>query len=331
MVRLQDVAAHAGVSVRTVSNVVNDFQYVAPATRARVQASIDVLGYRPNVAARNLRRGRTGLVALVVPEIDSPYFSDLAARMVRIAESDGWTVLIDQTDGDPGRERSLLRGERSQLVDGVVFSPWSMSAEELASRPDATPIVLLGEHAGAPPVDHVVIDNVTAAEEAVSHLVAGGRTRIAAIGVPPMLANETARQRQLGYRRALAAAGLPQRAELEVPVTSLHRAEGHRAMAALLASGAAPDAAFCFSDELALGALRAVVDAGQRVPEDIALAGFDDVEDGRFAVPRLTTVAPDKDGIARLALQSLRDRLAGDESPARVITAPHRLVVRESS
>jgi DNA-binding LacI/PurR family transcriptional regulator len=331
MVRLRDVAAHAGVSVRTVSNVVNDFQYVAPATRARVQASIDELGYRPNVAARNLRRGRTGLLALVVPEIDSPYFSELAARTVRIAETDGWTVLIDQTDGDPGRERSLLRGERSQLVDGVIFSPWSMSAEELASRPDATPIVLLGEHAGAPPVDHVVIDNVRAATDAVAHLIAGGRTRIAAIGVPPMLANETARQRQLGYRRALAAAGIAQRAELELSVTSLHRAEGHSAMTALLDSGVRPDAAFCFSDELALGALRAVVDAGLRVPEDIALVGFDDVEDGRFAVPRLTTVAPDKEGIARLALQSLRDRLAGDESPARVITAPHRLVVRQSS
>jgi DNA-binding LacI/PurR family transcriptional regulator len=102
-------------------------------------------------------------------------------------------------------------------------------------------------------------------------------------------------------------------------------------MTALLESGVHPDAAFCFSDELALGALRAVVDAGLRVPEDIALVGFDDVEDGRFAVPRLTTVAPDKEGIARLALQSLRDRLAGDESPARVITAPHRLVVRQSS
>ena len=331
MVRLRDVAAHAGVSVRTVSNVVNDFQYVAPATRARVQASIDALGYRPNVAARNLRRGRTGLLALVVPEIDSPYFSELAARTVRIAEQDGWTVLIDQTDGDPGRERSLLRGERSQLVDGVIFSPWSMSAEELASRPDATPIVLLGEHAGAPPVDHVVIDNIRAATDAVAHLIAGGRTRIAAIGVPPMLANETARQRQLGNRRALAAAGIAQRAELELSVTSLHRAEGYSAMTALLDSGVRPDAAFCFSDELALGALRAVVDAGLRVPEDIALVGFDDVEDGRFAVPRLTTVAPDKEGIARLALQSLRDRLAGDESPARVITAPHRLVVRQSS
>ena len=331
MARLQDVAAHAGVSVRTVSNVVNDFRHVAPATRARVQASIDALGYRPNVAARTLRRGRTGLVSLVVPEIDSPYFADLAARTVRIAERAGWTVLIDQTDGDGERERRLLRGDRSQLVDGVVFSPWAVTAEELADRTDATPIVLLGEHAGTPPVDHVVVDNVAAAAEAVAHLVQRGRRRIAALGPAATSAGETARQRELGYRQALAAAGLPERPELAAPVGSLHRAEGHRAMTALLQSAQPPDAVFCFSDELALGALRAVVDAGLRVPEDVALVGFDDVEDGRFAVPRLSTVAPDKDRIAELALQSLRDRLAGDESPARVITAPHRLVVRESS
>jgi DNA-binding LacI/PurR family transcriptional regulator len=331
MVRLRDVAAHAGVSIRTVSNVVNDFQYVAPATRARVQASIDALGYRPNVAARNLRRGRTGLLALVVPEIDSPYFSDLAARTVRIAEDDGWTVLIDQTDGDAARERRLLHGERSQLVDGVIFSPWSTAAEELATRRDATPFVLLGEHAGAPPVDHVVIDNVAAAREAVAHLLAGGRRDIAAIGIEASVANETARQRQLGFRGALAAAGLPWRADREAAVTSLHRAEGHRAMSGLLATGDRPDAVFCFSDELALGALRALADAGLRVPDDVALVGFDDIEDGRYAVPTLTTIAPDKDRIAQLALQVLRDRLAGDDRPARVITAPHRLVVRESS
>jgi DNA-binding LacI/PurR family transcriptional regulator len=102
-------------------------------------------------------------------------------------------------------------------------------------------------------------------------------------------------------------------------------------MAALLAAGPAPDAAFCFSDELALGALRAAADAGLRVPEDLALVGFDDIEDGRFAVPRLTTVSPDKDRIAELAIRSLRARLDGDEGAARVITAPHRLLVRESS
>src|SRR3954452_1501670 len=117
MVRLQDVAEHAGVSVRTVSNVVNGFRYVAPATRERVQASIDALGYRPNLAARTLRRGRTGLVALVIPEIDSPYFAELAARTVRIAGTRGMTVLIDQTDGDAEREKELLHGRRSQLVD----------------------------------------------------------------------------------------------------------------------------------------------------------------------------------------------------------------------
>jgi DNA-binding LacI/PurR family transcriptional regulator len=331
MVRLADVAVHAGVSVRTVSNVVNDFRHVAPDTRARVQASIDALGYRPNMAARNLRRGRTGLLALVVPEIDSPYFSDLAARTVRIAEEEGWTVLIDQTDGDPARERRLLNGERSQLVDGVIFSPWSVPAQELASRSDATPMVLLGEHDGAPPVDHVVIDNVRAAEEAVGHLAARGRTAIAAIGVRPTLGNATAHQRLLGHRRALAAAGLESRADLEAPVGSLHRDEGHRAMTELLDSPEPPDAVFCFSDQLALGALRAVVDAGLRVPQDVAVVGFDDIEDGRYAVPRLTTVSPDRDQIAVLALQVLRDRLAGDDTPARVHTAGHRLVVRESS
>jgi DNA-binding LacI/PurR family transcriptional regulator len=331
MVRLQDVAAHAGVSVRTVSNVVNDFPYVAPSTRARVQASIDALGYRPNVAARTLRRGRTGLVALVVPEIDSPYFSDLAARTVRIADRSDWTVLIDQTDGDGERERRLLRGERSQLVDGVIFSPWSVGAEELAGRTDTTPLVLLGEHAGVPPVDHVVIDNVTAAGEAVTHLLSRGRRDVAAIGLRRDLGNETARQRLLGYRAALASAGLPWRPEAEVEVRSLHRTEGYRAMSDLLRSAQRPDAAFCFSDELALGALRAVLDAGLRVPEDVALVGFDDIEDGRFSAPRLSTVSPDKDRIAELALQSLQNRLAGDDTPARVIVAPHRLVVRDTA
>jgi DNA-binding LacI/PurR family transcriptional regulator len=331
MVRLRDVAAHAGVSVRTVSNVVNDFPYVAADTRARVQASIAALGYRPNMAARNLRRGRTGLLALVVPEIDSPYFSELAARTVRIAERSDWTVLIDQTDGDAERERQLLHGERSQLVDGVIFSPWSVGAAELATRTDTTPMVLLGEHAGVPPVDHVVVDNVAAAAEAVAHLVDRGRRDVAAIGVLRDLGNETARQRLLGYRGALRTSGIPSRPQREVEVRSLHRSEGYRAMRALLDSADRPDAAFCFSDELALGALRAVLDAGLRVPEDVALVGFDDIEDGRFSAPRLTTVSPDKDRIAELALQSLRDRLAGDDTPARVVLAPHRLVVRDTA
>ncbi|MEU4247974.1 LacI family DNA-binding transcriptional regulator [Amycolatopsis sp. NPDC026612] len=328
--KLRDVAEHAGVSVRTVSNVVNGFRYVAPATRERVQASIDALGYRPNLAARTLRRGRTGLVALVIPEIDSPYFAELAARTVRIAGTRGLTVLIDQTDGDAERETELLHGRRSQLVDGVLFSPWAVAPAELAARTDTVPLVLLGEHDGTAGVDHVAIDNVAAAREATRHLLASGRRRVAALGIQPSSLNATARQRLAGYRQALAEAGLPADPELEVPVRRLHRADGHRAMLRLLELDRPPDAVFCFTDELALGAVRAAADRGVAVPESLALVGFDDIEDGRYSVPALTTVSPDKDRIAELALDRLA-RQAVDPEPPRSIVAPHHLEVRETS
>ncbi|GAB3384513.1 LacI family DNA-binding transcriptional regulator [Amycolatopsis echigonensis] len=324
--KLRDVAEHAGVSVRTVSNVVNGFQYVSSATRERVQASIDALGYRPNLAARTLRRGRTGLIALVVPEIDSPYFAELAARTSALAEARGLTLLIDQTGGDAEREKALLQGKRSQLVDGVLFSPWAVAPAELAARTDSVPLVLLGEHDGADIVDHVAIDNVAAAREATEHLVRTGRRRIAAVGLQPASLNATARQRLAGYREALAAAGLASDPDLEVPVQRLHRADGYRAMQALLELPQPPDALFCFTDEIALGALRAAADRGVAVPSDVALVGFDDIEDGRFSVPALTTVSPDKDRIAELAL----DRLTQGQPPASIV-APHRLVVRETS
>ncbi|MBN6038888.1 LacI family DNA-binding transcriptional regulator [Amycolatopsis sp. 195334CR] len=324
---LREVAEHAGVSVRTVSNVVNGFRYVADDTRARVQASIDELGYRPNMAARSLRRGRTGLVALVIPEVDSPYFAELAARTVRIAEARGLTVLIDQTDGDAERERRLLRGQRTQLVDGVLFNPWAVSPDELAARTDSVPLVLLGEHDSTAAVDHVAIDNVAAARTATTHLLSTGRRRVAALGLQPQVSNATARRRLRGYREALTEAGLTPVPELEVPVRTLHRADGHRAMLGLLDLAEPPDAVFCFTDELALGALRAAADRGVAVPEDLALAGFDDIEDGRFSVPALTTISPDKHAIAELAL----DCLTGDSHPPRAIVAPHELIVRGTS
>ncbi|QFU91278.1 LacI family DNA-binding transcriptional regulator [Amycolatopsis sp. YIM 10] len=324
---LREVAEHAGVSVRTVSNVVNGFRYVADDTRARVQASIDELGYRPNMAARSLRRGRTGLVALVIPEVDSPYFAELAARTVRIAEARGLTVLIDQTDGDAERERRLLHGQRSQLVDGVLFNPWAVSPEELAARTDPVPLVLLGEHDSTAAFDHVAIDNVAAAHTATAHLLASGRRRVAALGVQPQVANATARRRLRGYREALAAAGRTPVPELEVAVETLHRADGHRAMHGLLDLAEPPDAVFCFTDELALGALRAAADRGVAVPEDLALVGFDDIEDGRFSVPALTTISPDKHAIAELAL----DCLTGESRTPRAIVAPHELIIRGTS
>jgi DNA-binding LacI/PurR family transcriptional regulator len=315
-----------------VSNVVNRFPHVAPDTRARVEAALAELNYRPNLAARNLRRGRSGLIGLVVPEIDSPYFSELAAHLVLAAEERSWTVLVDQTGGDPARERAFLEGAAASFVDGLVFSPWGLGAADLRRGADDIPLVLLGERTSDGLADHIAIDNVAAAAEATEHLVAVGCRRIAAIGLQPHLANETARLRLEGYRASLQAAGHPRDERLEIAVRSLHRADGAEAMRALLALPDRPDGVFCFNDQLALGALRAARDAGVDVPGDLAVVGFDDIEDGRYSCPSLTTISPDKRAIALQALERLAERLDGVRpDDAEDIVVPHRLVPREST
>ena len=330
---LRQVAERAGVSIRTVSNVVSGFAQVAPETRARVQQAIDELQYRPNAAARHLRGGRSGLVALAIPEIASPYFGELAGLLVREAEQRSWMLLVQQTDGDAGRERRLLDGVRGQVVDGLVLSPWALSPQELRRSGGGVPLVLLGEQDADGLLDHVAVDSVAAAREATHHLVALGRTRIAAIGPQPHLVNGTAARRLEGYRLALAEAGLAADPALEVPVDRLHRADGAAAMTRLLDAGRPVDAIFCFSDQLALGAMQAAVRRGVRIPDELAVVGFDDVEDGRYANPSLTTVSPDKATIAREALACLADRFAGGpaDRPARRVVAGHWLVVRDST
>ncbi|MEU4622052.1 LacI family DNA-binding transcriptional regulator [Actinoplanes sp. NPDC023801] len=329
---LRQVAEHAGVSVRTVSNVVSGFALVAPATRERVQRALDELGYRPNAAARHLRGGRSGLIALVIPEIASPYFGELAGHLADEAEKRGWTLLVQQTGGDARRERDLLDGAGGQAVDGLVMSPWALSPADLRRRPGAAPLVLLGEQDADGLLDHVVIDNVTAARELTRHLIETGCTRIAAVGPQPHLLNGTAARRLSGYRQALDEAGLPHDPALEVPVNHLHRADGAAAMRRLLDTGIEVDAVFGFSDQLALGAMHVATQHGLQVPADLAIAGFDDVEDGRYANPPLTTVSPDKPAIAQAALHCLAGRLTpGDGPPPVKHLVPHHLEIRAST
>ncbi|MEV5207191.1 LacI family DNA-binding transcriptional regulator [Micromonospora sp. NPDC053740] len=329
--RLKDVAERAGVSVKTVSNVVNGHVHVRPDTRARVEEAIVELNYRPNLSARHLRKGRTGVIALAVPELDIPYFAELARHVVSVAAEHGWTVLIDQTGGRRGQERVLASGITDHLIDGLILSPLALTVADLAAL-DGTPMVLLGERIEHCPADRVVIDNVAAAREITSHLIQLGRRRIAAVGAQRTDEGASARLRLAGYRDALRAAGLDHDQTLVASAPAWHRADGAAAMRGLLTSGVRPDAVFCFNDTLALGALRTLHEAGLRVPEDVAVAGFDDIEDGRFATPALSTVAPDKEQVARLAVQLLANRLDGDPTlPAQQLTAPYRLKLREST
>lgn len=335
-VTLQEVARVAGVSPRTVSNVVNGYRHVAPHTREHVQAVIDALGYRANAAARSLRTGHTGLLGLVVPALDQPYFAELARAVVREATAASFTVVVDQTDGDPDRERELLlQGPRGAMFDGLILSPLALTASDLlGADPDRRPVVLLGERTVDTSFDHVHIDNVTAAREATEHLVGLGRARIAAIGLQADSRAQTGRQRAEGFMLALAEAGLPAHPHLLRYVDSYDRASGFAQMSAVLDGDVLPDAVFCFSDVLAMGALRACLTRGIRVPEDIAVLGFDDVEEARYSTPSLSTVRPDRDEIARIAVGRLLARLDGRGTPGQEaldVTVPHALVPREST
>ncbi|SEQ42411.1 DNA-binding transcriptional regulator, LacI/PurR family [Microlunatus flavus] len=330
------MAKLAGVSAKTVSNVVNEYVHVRPATRERVQNAIDMLGYRPNVVARNLKSGRSGVIALALPELDSPYFAELAHHVVQAAMERGWTVLVDETgqiqdSGLRARERSAAGGIRQHLIDGVILNPLALDEGDL-TRYGSVPLVLLGERLGSHVADHVAIDNAAAAAEATRHLLETGRRRIAVVGSQPPPFGHTARLRLRGYRDALAEAGIRYDASLVVPAEDWRLPAGRAGVAPLLALPEPPDAVFALNDVLALGVLRGLADAGVRVPEDVAVVGFDDVEQARYSVPALTTVAPDKESVARSAVEQLARRLdAGDAWTPQEITIGHTLVVRESS
>ncbi|GAB3132438.1 LacI family DNA-binding transcriptional regulator [Microbispora hainanensis] len=329
---LRDVAKRANVSIRTVSNVVNGYAPVSDELRARVQAALDELDYRPNLIARNLKQGRSGMIALVVPELDVPYFAELAREVITAARARGYVVMVDQTDGDVERERELLgRNSRATMFDGLLLSPLSVTAEELRARGHRVPIVLLGEHIFNGSFHHVAIDNVSAAREATAHLLALGRRRVAAIGDQPYATGETAQLRTSGYRQAHAREGLEVDERLIVPTPRFHRRQGATAMEQLLTLPEPPDAVFCYNDLLALGAMRALTRAGLRVPDDVAVVGMDDIEEGQYSTPSLTTVAPDKKEIARMAVDVLMESIGGTPRPPAEIVVPHRLIVREST
>ena len=316
-VNMHDVAKLAGVSQRTVSNVVNDFVHVAPDTRERVKRAIDVLDYRPHVAAQSLRRGRTGLLGLALPEIKG-YFAELAELVERQAHEHDVTLLIDQTGGGTrDRELLLLDQYHSSLIDGLILHPLTITASDLIARDLGVPVVLLGERIDASDLLHVSIDNVAAAHTATSHLIEIGRRRVVAVGTPASgRMSSPAVQRHQGYLDAMGAAGLAVPGDLAIETDEWTRETGHRLAKRIAAMHPRVDGAFCFNDLLALGLMRGLADQGIIVPDDIAVVGWDDIDDAAYANPRLTTIAPDKQTIALAAIRgALRLDTPSDASP----------------
>jgi DNA-binding LacI/PurR family transcriptional regulator len=330
-VSMHDVARAAGVSQRTVSNVVNDYEYVRPETRQRVLDAMAALGYVPNAAARSLRSARTGLIALVVPDFRARIFADLAGPVVREAEALGYTVLIELTGSDREHELTVLTGGRNQLTDGAIMMAMSLRPEDGQCRRADYPIVLVGDQVLEGGIRHVGIPNREASLAVVRHLVSAGRRRLMLLGYEPH-GGQTARMRVRGFLEGLAEDGLTAYEELLVEA-GWTRGGGQTAIEEHLDAGRPmPDAIFAMNDSLALGALRALHARGVRVPQEVALVGFDDVEEARYSTPSLTSVSPDVEALAANAVAMLHEQITGKPSGRGPhITVDFQLKVRESS
>jgi DNA-binding LacI/PurR family transcriptional regulator len=329
---LHDVARLAGVSIKTVSNVIHGHPNVRASTRESVQRAIAELGYTPNLTARNLRSGRTGVIALAVPDLSFSYFAELAGMVIARAEERGVVVLVEQTGGERERERELLRSPRLGLTDGLILSPLGLTAEDLVERAVSYPAVLLGERLFDAPVDHVTMRNADAAQAATAHLLATGRRRIAVLGAHDGDADGAAGLRLRGHRAALAEAGVDFDPDLVVATRFWDRSGGADAVRDLVGRGAVFDAVFGLNDTLALGAIRALQEAGRRIPDDVAVMGFDNLDEARYSIPSLTTIDPGRRWIAETAVDTLLSRVADAAgAPAGVVSADFVLRVRESA
>ncbi|MDF2558721.1 MULTISPECIES: LacI family DNA-binding transcriptional regulator [Microbacterium] len=331
---LHDVANLAGVSIKTVSNVVNDYPHVKESTRTRVRQAIEELNYQPNLSARSLRSGRSGVIGLVLPELSLSYFGELADAVIAEAERHGLVVLIEKTGADRDREIAVLTSPRMQLTDGLIFSPLGMGQADAQHFEVDFPVVLLGERIFGGPVDHVTMRNVEAAQAATELLLQAGRRRIALVGAHVDEDVGSAALRTQGYEQALAAAGIEVDQSLVRYTTLWHRSNGAEAIRDLLNDGVEFDAVFGLNDALALGAMRALQEAGLRIPDDVSVVGFDDIDEAQYTLPSLSTINPGREQIAALAVELLLTRIrdgGGRPSDPREVLVDFEVVVRESA
>jgi LacI family transcriptional regulator len=315
------------VSTTTVSHVLTGKRPVAAATRQRVEAAVRELQYRPNHVARNLRVGTSQMIAVVVPDITNPFYSQLTRGLADALGYDYGTWVCN-TDGSAKRERKYLSDVMARGADGLVIASVEPDHDHVAAPTRYnTPMVCLGDSVDHPLVDRVIAADSEASQSAVEHLLSRGAVRVATIAGPRGLGDA----RVAGYEAALLAAGLRAPQQLRVHGDWTRRG-GRAAMHKLMRLSRQPDAVFCINDLMAIGALDAARELGLRVPEDVRLVGFDDIEAASLVSPSLTTIAnPAYEtgwSAGKLVLDRLQSRHTGQR---RTVTLPCRLIVRETS
>ncbi|KAF0815403.1 HTH-type transcriptional repressor CytR [Andreprevotia sp. IGB-42] len=323
------VALQAGVSVATVSRVLNGHAGVKPATRDKVMAAVNASGYRINEMARNLRTSESRLLLAMVPDVGNPFYAELVRGIGSVARQHGYDVLLCDTGADPGRERTYFDLLRRKRADGAICLDPDTVQHALAEESLDLPWVACCEFDPAVPVPYVGIDNHAAARDAVRHLLATGHRRIALINSDEGYLY--ARQRQLGYVDALRELDIAINPSWVLNVNSLDYAAGADAARALMAQADAPSAIFAVSDTLAIGVIAGLRSVGKRVPHDIAVVGFDDISLATQIDPPLTTIAQPMRALGETAARLLLQRLAQPGHTVPGVLLPHQLLIRGSA
>jgi LacI family transcriptional regulator len=331
---IKDVAALAGVSFTTVSHVLNDTRPVSADARRRVLAAVDEIGYLPSAVARSLRKSETKIVGLLVPNVQNPFFAELVCGVEESCRLAGFSVFLCNSDNDPRRQQEYMRTLLEKRVDGLLLSSagddeaLARIFEKMASVPSVTVDRLV---AGAR-ADRVSVNNQLGARIAVQHLLSLGHRRIACISGPAEFA--VSRERIEGWRQGLREAGIApdESLVLESDFSSPGGYETARRLLSAPGDGVAPvTAVFASNDMMAVGVLRAAAELGLKVPQQLSVVGFDDIELSRYVFPALTTVGCSIRQLGAEAGRVLIARIENPKAALRDVLLSPRLVVRESA
>jgi LacI family transcriptional regulator len=327
---IKEVARSAGVSVATVSHVLNNTRYVSPQLAERVLDAASELGYTPDGRARSLRLRKTQTIGLIVPDVN-PFFAELARIIEDQGFAAGYTTILGNADGHPDRERKYLETLISKRVDGLILASTLHNAEalEVLIARSGTPVVLVDRELEFPGVDVVLADNLGGGHAATKHLLGLGHTRIACITGPSELAPSSGRAE--GYRRALAEAGVEPASE-HVVRGDFTFAAGREAMRSILDADDTVTAVFAANDLAAIGAMSTLADRGLSVPGDVSVVGFDDAFPAALVAPPLTTVRQPLVEMGLTAVSLLLARMRGDaEGRVERRLLSTKLIVRKST
>jgi LacI family transcriptional regulator len=329
MANIKDVALHAGVSVTTVSHVVNGTRFVSETARQRVEEAVRELGYVPSAVARSLKHNTTRTFGMVIPNNSNPYFAEIIRGVEDRCFAAGYNVILCNSNDDPERQAGYLRVLAEKRIDGLVLVVTGSDAVARATLGGiAMPLVLLDREVSGVSGDLVEVNHVLGSQMATRHLLELGHPRVACISGPPGLSPSS--QRRAGWKDALEKAGV-ERTESDLARGDFTARGGYLAMQALLKRRPRPTAVFACNDLMAFGALTAAREAGIAVPQQLSIVGFDDIDLAAFSAPPLTTVAQPKKQIGTVAADLLLDRVSNARTDNRQMILDPELRVRAST